>query len=137
MDQHPNIEIRLFNPFANRGFRSLEFLFGLDRLNHRMHNKAFIVDNAIALVGGRNIGNNYFGVDTGTNFRDLDLAAVGPVVMDASQSFDRYWNSEYAVPIGAIIKERLSEKEFTEAKARIYRWVDQVERLWPLQGCRA
>jgi putative cardiolipin synthase len=125
--QHPNVEIRLFNPFANRGFRSLEFLFSLERLNHRMHNKAFIVDNAIAIVGGRNIGDNYFGVDSAANFRDLDLAVVGPVVQDVSRSFDKYWNSEFAVPISAIIEERLSDEEFQAKKAKLYRWVDEVK----------
>ena len=127
MDQHPNIEIRLFNPFANRGFRGFEFLFGLERLNHRMHNKAFIVDNAIAIVGGRNIGDNYFGVDTAANFRDLDLALVGPVVQEVSWSFDRYWNSEFSVPISAVIEERLSEMEFQEKKEQVYRWVAAVK----------
>ena len=127
IDHHPNIEIRLFNPFANRGFRGLEFLFSLERLNHRMHNKAFIVDNAIAIVGGRNIGDNYFGVDTAANFRDLDLAVVGPVVQDVSRSFDQYWNSEFAVPISVIIEERLSEEEFQERKVKLYRWVEQVK----------
>ena len=97
VDQHPNIEIRLFNPFANRGFHGLEFLFSLERLNHRMHNKAFIVDNAIAIVGGRNIGDNYFGVDSAANFRDLDLAVVGPVVQDVSRSFDKYWKDRKSV----------------------------------------
>ena len=99
MDRHPNVEIRLFNPFMNRGFRVLELLFSLERLKYRMHNKAFIVDNAIAIVGGRNIGDNYFGIDTAENFRDLDLAVVGPVVQDVSSSFDKYWNSEVAVPV--------------------------------------
>ena len=127
MDQHPNIEIRLFNPFSNRGFRGLEFLFSLERLNHRMHNTAFIVDNAIAIVGGRNIGDNYFGVDTAENFRDLDLALAGPVVQDVSRSFDKYWNSEFAVPSEAIIEERLSEDEFLQKKAELYRWVDEVK----------
>jgi putative cardiolipin synthase len=69
LDYHPNIELRLFNPFASRGFRTLEFLFSLERLNHRMHNKAFIVDNAIAIVGGRNIGDDYFGVHAAANYR--------------------------------------------------------------------
>jgi putative cardiolipin synthase len=127
MDFHPNIEIRVFNPFANRSFRSLEFMFGLERLNHRMHNKAFIVDNAIAVVGGRNIGDNYFGVDAAANFRDLDLTVVGPVVQDVSRSFDQYWNSEFAVPISTIIKERLTEQEFQEKKAAVYRWVEEVK----------
>ncbi|MEN8729475.1 MAG: phospholipase D family protein [Desulfuromonadales bacterium] len=127
MAYHPNIEIRLFNPFANRGFRFLEFLFSLERLNHRMHNKAFIVDNAIAIVGGRNIGNNYFGIDAANNFRDLDLAMVGPVVQDVSKSFDQFWNSEFSVPISAVIEEKLSEQEFQEQKSNVYRWVEEIE----------
>jgi putative cardiolipin synthase len=125
--QHPNIEIRLFNPFGRRGFRTLEFLFSLERLNHRMHNKAFIVDNAIAIVGGRNIGDNYFGVDAGANFRDLDLAVVGPVVQDISSSFDKYWNSALAVPIEAIIDEELSEQDFEQKRAELRQWVKRVE----------
>ena len=127
MDFHPNIEIRVFNPFANKRFRSLEFMFGLERLNHRMHNKAFIVDNAIAIVGGRNIGNNYFGVDAAANFRDLDLAAVGPLVQEVSRSFDQYWNSEFAVPISAIVDERLTAQEYQERKEKLYRWVEAVK----------
>jgi len=127
MTYHPNIEIRVFNPYANRRFRTLEFVFGLERLNHRMHNKAFIVDNAIAIVGGRNIGDNYFGVDTAANFRDLDLAVAGPVVQGVSGSFDRYWNSEFAVPVSAAVSERLSEREFQKKKALFYRWVEGVQ----------
>ena len=127
MDFHPNIEIRVFNPFANRRFRSFEFLFSLERLNHRMHNKAFIVDNAIAIVGGRNIGDNYFGVSVAANFRDLDLTVVGPVVQDVSNSFDTYWNSEFAVPISAVTGERMSPEAFHERKEYVYRWVEGVE----------
>ncbi len=127
MDKHPNIEIRVFNPFAKRSFRGLEFIFSLERLNHRMHNKAFIVDNAIAIVGGRNIGDNYFGIDTAANFRDLDLAVVGPVVQEVSGSFDQYWNSEFAVPVSAIIDEDSSQVSFRERKERLYRWVGEVE----------
>lgn len=127
MAYHPNIEIRLFNPFANRGFRVLEFLFNLKRLNHRMHNKTFIVDNAVAIVGGRNIGDNYFGVDTDSNFRDLDLVMVGPVVQDVSKSFDQFWNSEFSVPISAVIEETLSEHESQERKAAVYRWVEEIK----------
>ncbi len=127
MDHHPNIEIRLFNPFANRVAHSLEFVLSIERLNHRMHNKAFIVDNAMAIVGGRNIGDDYFAVDTVANYRDLDLAVVGPVVQDISRSFDLYWNSEFAVPIGAIIEESLTEEEFQERKLRLYRRVEGVK----------
>jgi putative cardiolipin synthase len=127
MDEHPNIEIRLFNPFANRSFRELEMAFSLKRLNHRMHNKAFIVDNAIAIVGGRNIGDNYFGVDTAANYRDLDLAMAGPIVQDISDSFDMYWNSDLAIPISSIIEERMTEDEFASAKSDLYRSVQEQE----------
>jgi putative cardiolipin synthase len=127
MDRHPNIEIRLFNPFRNRSFRGFELLFSLDRLNHRMHNKAFIVDNTIAIVGGRNIGDNYFGIDAAENFRDLDLAVVGPVVQDVSRSFDQYWNSQYAVPVSAVIKEEFTEQELLDRKMKTYRWVADLE----------
>lgn len=127
MDRHPNIEIRLFNPFTKRSFRGLELFFSLQRLNHRMHNKAFIVDNAIAIVGGRNIGDNYFGIGTAENFRDLDLAVVGPVVQDVSASFDEYWNSDVSVPISVVIDEHLAEEELQERKANLYRWVAELQ----------
>jgi len=127
MDDHPNIEIRLYNPFAKRGSRISEFLFNVDRLNYRMHNKAFIADNAFAIVGGRNIGNNYFGVDTVANFRDLDLALVGPVVEKVSQSFDAFWNSEWSVPVSYLVEEQLTQQEFLTRKARLYDWVKNVQ----------
>lgn len=123
MDRHPNIEIRLFNPYVNRGFRGLELLFSLNRLSHRMHNKAFIVDNAIAVVGGRNIGDNYFGISTAENFRDLDLAVVGPVVQDVSASFDKYWNSDISVPVSAVVDEQSSEETLQERKEQLHLWV--------------
>lgn len=105
LDAHPNIELRLFNPFANRGFNALDFLTDLDRVNHRMHNKSLIVDNSFAVVGGRNIANHYFSVNPETNFRDLDIAAIGPVVRDISAMFDHFWAGESAVPVSALVEE--------------------------------
>lgn len=102
VDSHPNIEVRVFNPFLHRAFRGIDFLTDFSRVNHRMHNKAFIADNAVAVLGGRNIGNHYFGVDPDANFRDLDVLAIGPAVRDVSRSFDIFWNSDLAVPIGAV-----------------------------------
>jgi len=127
VDQHPNIEIRLFNPYANRTFRNFEFLTSFSQLNHRMHNKAFIADNAMAVVGGRNIGDNYFGVDSAANFRDLDMAMAGPVVQEVSRSFDEYWNSDLVVPVSAIIEEKLSAEELKERKEALYRWVGDMQ----------
>jgi putative cardiolipin synthase len=127
MDQHRNIEVRLFNPFKRRAFRSMELLFGLKRLNHRMHNKAFIVDNAIAIVGGRNIGDSYFGIGTADNFRDLDLTVVGPVVQDISASFDKYWNSEHSVPVSAVIGDKFTEEELAKRQMKLYHWVSELD----------
>ena len=99
---HPNIDVRLFNPFASRaGVLRLigEGLTDFGRVNRRMHNKSWIADNRIALVGGRNIGDEYYGASDGVNFVDLDFVMVGPVVRDASASFDNYWNSALVYPI--------------------------------------
>ena len=101
-DAHPNIEVRVFNPFAYRGSRAVGYLTDFQRLNHRMHNKLIAADNVVALIGGRNIADHYFGVHEEENFRDLDIAAVGPVVRDISASFDVYWNSLWAYPVEAI-----------------------------------
>ena len=92
MDAHPNIEIRIFNPFANRKVHLFDFITDLDRVNHRMHNKVMVMDNNFVVVGGRNIGDHYFSVDPEGNFRDLDIAAIGPVVRDISFVFDHFWN---------------------------------------------
>jgi putative cardiolipin synthase len=93
----PNLEIRLFNPFANRSLAVFEALGDFGRLNRRMHNKALIVDNQAAIIGGRNVGDEYFGASE-TGFADLDVVAVGPLVREVSAEFDRYWNSASAYP---------------------------------------
>ncbi len=103
LDAHPNVEIRLFNPLTNRRWSILDFIFDFSRVNRRMHNKLMVADNAAAIVGGRNIGDIYYGVNTIANYRDLDVLAVGPVVRDLSDVFDRYWNSSSTVPIAAIV----------------------------------
>lgn len=108
---HPKIHVRLFNPVASRrGKWSLAgaFLRGGRRLNRRMHNKAWIVDNRIALAGGRNLGNEYFGASDGSNFADLELVMAGPVVRQVSQSFDAFWNDEASYPIGLLSPEAVT-----------------------------
>ncbi|MBN8736168.1 MAG: phospholipase D family protein [Xanthomonadales bacterium] len=104
LDAHPNIEIRVYNPFRNRSglWRLLETVVRALRINHRMHNKSWIADGRIAIVGGRNIGEEYFNAASGTNFRDLDVLLMGPVVADAEGIFDRYWNSDTVVPLKAL-----------------------------------
>ncbi len=96
LDAHPNFEVRLYNPFAYRGSRALGYLTDFTRLNRRMHNKSFTVDNQVTVVGGRNIANEYFGAGSGIGFADLDVLAVGPVVQEVSKEFDLYWNSASA-----------------------------------------
>ena len=104
---YPNIEVRVFNPFVHRGAlglsQLLEFLGDSTRLNRRMHNKLWVADNAAAIVGGRNLGDEYFDAHGEVNFADLDILTAGPVVRDISRSFDEYWNSEWAVPIEAFV----------------------------------
>ncbi|KKW68869.1 cardiolipin synthase [Lampropedia cohaerens] len=104
MSQHPRIEVRLYNPFRNRDGvgRLLEMIQRAWSINHRMHNKAWIVDNRMAIVGGRNIGVEYFDAAADTNFRDLDLLLFGPVTDQASAIFDRFWNSQAAIPVDAL-----------------------------------
>jgi putative cardiolipin synthase len=103
---HPNIEIRIWNPFVVRQelslFRWAEFVVGGRRLNYRMHNKLFVGDNAIAVTGGRNIGDAYFQASTERELGDFDLAVVGPMVQSLSRSFDRYWNDKLAIPVETL-----------------------------------
>ena len=103
LDAHPNIEVRLFNPFANRGFRVGDFAFDFSRVNRRMHNKSFTADNQVTIVGGRNIGDEYFGANMEVGFQDLDVLAVGPVVREVSTEFDLFWNSASAYPAASLL----------------------------------
>ena len=103
---HPRIQVRLFNPFLSRGTSSWarlgEFVFDSERLNRRMHNKLWVADNAAAIVGSRNLGDEYFGADEASNFSDVDLLAAGPIVTELSSAFDTYWNSRVAIPMEAF-----------------------------------
>lgn len=103
LDSHPNIEVRLFNPFMQRRWRALGYLTDFSRLNRRMHNKSFTADNQATVIGGRNVGDEYFGAGEGMLFIDLDVLAIGPVVGRVSKDFDRYWASRSAYPVGLIL----------------------------------
>jgi putative cardiolipin synthase len=102
LDAHPGIQVRLFNPLARRGARNLAMLGSFERTNRRMHNKSFTADNQATLVGGRNVGDEYYGASHDVAFGDLDVIAVGTVVPQVSASFDRYWNSASTFPIEAF-----------------------------------
>ena len=103
---HPNIEYRVYNPFKRRssGFFSRQVLnLGeFRRLDHRMHNKALVIDNRIAIVGGRNIADEYFGLHAVANFRDMELLVGGPIVLEISGAFDNYWNDPWCFYIDEI-----------------------------------
>jgi putative cardiolipin synthase len=103
LDSHPNIEIKLFNPSMHRrGLgRLIELVLRFARVNRRMHNKQLIADNAAVVLGGRNIGDEYFS-RAELDFQDLDVLAVGPVAAQSSASFEAYWNSEFATPVSRI-----------------------------------
>ena len=103
LDSHPNFEIRIFNPFYRGwGARAWSGIFNFGRINRRMHNKSFTVDNQMTIVGGRNIADEYFGAREDAKFSDLDVAGIGPVAQDVSAMFDAYWNHETALPIPAF-----------------------------------
>lgn len=103
LDSHSNIEVRLFNPFPSRSAKWLGFLTDFSRANRRMHNKSFTADNMASIVGGRNVGDEYFGATDGVLFADLDVLSVGPVVEQVSDDFDRYWSSDSAYPVNRLI----------------------------------
>jgi cardiolipin synthase C len=127
---HPNIDVRLFNPFASRaGMLGLigEGLTDFGRINRRMHNKSWIADNRIALVGGRNIGDEYYGANDGVNFVDLDFAMIGPVVRDASASFDKYWNSPLVYPIESLDAASVNKAELERLRALLTSHVREAE----------
>src|SRR5579864_3883192 len=122
LDAHPNVQVRVFNPFAYRGHnrlrRGLEFIFHASRLDYRMHNKLLVVDNAVALVGGRNIGNQYFQMDPSSQFADDDVFAAGPIAVRLSATFDEFWNSPFAIPAAALDRHQNSAGTLTERRRR-------------------
>ena len=132
LDAHPNVEIRLFNPLANRRWSILDFIFDFGRVNRRMHNKLMVADNAAAIVGGRNIGDIYYGVNTIANYRDLDVLAVGPVVRDLSGVFDRFWNSPSTVPIATIVDRAHSTADLDAILIRLHEEIAAADYPYPI-----
>lgn len=131
LSAHPHIEIRVFNPFLARGglnpLRVLEF-FQKSSLNKRMHNKLLVADNAALIVGGRNLGNEYFESEAETAFTDVDVLVLGPVVHQASLSFDEYWNHRLATPVRAFRREQPSAEHLESMRMRLLRLLTQLRR---------
>jgi len=125
LNSHPNIEVRIFNPFSRKTFRFAQFLTRFGSVTRRMHNKSFTVDNQVAILGGRNIGDTYFDANPDIAFADLDVLLIGSVVKDVSASFDRYWNSDAVYPIDVLAGRVPTQKEIEEKKQKFY---EEVER---------
>jgi cardiolipin synthase C len=124
IDSHPNIEVRMFNPVALRSPRLLGMVADFGRINKRMHNKSFTADGQVAIVGGRNIGDEYFEAHTVMNFADFDVAVIGPVVKEVSDQFDLYWNNQSAVPIAALARQNTTPEEFAAQRAALIAYHD-------------
>lgn len=124
LEAHKAIEIRFYNPFSYRGdvqaLRALEFAFKSSRLDYRMHNKLLVVDNAIALIGGRNVGDKYFQVDPEFQFADDDVLAVGPVVPKLSATFDEFWNCALSIPAENLSRKRTSRAALNEHRQELH-----------------
>lgn len=123
LDQHPNIEIRYFNPFKYRRVRALDFVLDFNRLTRRMHNKTFIADHEVALIGGRNMSNQYFNASDNFQFSDMDVILVGNAVNDITNSFDEYWNHEYAYPVAQLSQHTAKRLSYESLKK-------QLEQHW-------
>jgi len=123
LDSHPNIEVRLFNPHKGRSLgntrRMMEFLGDFWKLNRRMHNKVFIADGKLAITGGRNISDHYFGYDEEYNFRDLDLLVEGDAVRALTQDFANYWESPHAVNVRSFWLDRPARKNLETLRFQI------------------
>jgi putative cardiolipin synthase len=128
LHQHDNIEYRVYNPYRHRvdGFatRAALNLGEFHRLDHRMHNKAMVVDNRIAIVGGRNLADEYFGLHEQTNFRDLELITGGTIVEDVAQVFDAYWNNHWSVPIDQVSHVSASHAELEAVQEQAKKHAD-------------
>ena len=133
LDVHPRIEIRLFNPFASRAIRAVDYLTDLSRINHRMHNKVFLMDNTVSVLGGRNISDHYFGMNADSNFRDLDIISVGPSVQQVSEAFDEYWNSRHAVPIKVLVDKNSNYSDLAQIREIVSQRVAELASKLPYE----
>ena len=126
LDAHPNLEVRLFNPVALRSARTLGMLVDFKRINRRMHNKSFTADNQATIVGGRNVGDEYFEAQSDLDFGDLDVMAVGPVVREVSDAFDLYWNSSAVYPVTALASKRPTAESLAQGRRALAAHADSM-----------
>src|SRR5512134_3586754 len=119
LDSHPNVEVRIFNPFSRKAGRTSQFLTRYGSVTRRMHNKSFTVDSQATILGGRNIGNEYFEADPELEFADLDVIGVGPVARDVSTAFDRYWNNDLAYPASVLLGDPPTPEEIARKRQQL------------------
>ncbi|WP_116611241.1 phospholipase D family protein [Paraburkholderia unamae] len=127
LSSHQNIQIRVFNPYGSTSesmlLRTRNFFTNVDQFTRRMHNKATIVDNELAIVGGRNLGDEYFSASPTLQFTDLDMLAAGPVARDVSASFDAYWNSSISYPLSVLNHQKFDPHDLDTAR-------DDLRKHW-------
>jgi len=119
LDAHANIEVRLFNPVANRSARMLSTLLDFQRINRRMHNKSFTADRLVTIVGGRNVADHYFAAGDEPQFADFDVLAAGPAAGDVATMFDEYWYHPSSIPIPALIRKPILPNRQAELYASL------------------
>ncbi|HTY86091.1 MAG TPA: phospholipase D family protein [Candidatus Acidoferrum sp.] len=134
LDSHTNVEVRLFNPVANRTFRRLSTLFEFQRINRRMHNKSFTADGLVTILGGRNVGARYYAAGDEPHFADFDVMAAGPAAAEVSEMFERYWFSSLSIPIHALTKNRLSPEQVSQRYAGLAARVQAITNTPDFQG---
>ena len=123
LGSHPNVEVRIFNPFSRKTGRVSQYVTRKGSVTRRMHNKSFTVDSQATILGGRNIGNEYFEANPDLAFADLDVVAIGPVARDVSTAFDRYWNSELAYPVSVLVDEPPTPEEIGRKRQQLNEFV--------------
>lgn len=126
LSQHQNIDVKLFNPYRFRSFRPIDMVLDLKRINRRMHNKSFIADNQIALIGGRNMTNQYYNASDNYQFSDVDVMLVGQSVDDISHSFDEYWNNNYAYNVRYIVNANKHRLRYYDLKDQLQKHYDEI-----------
>jgi putative cardiolipin synthase len=124
LNDHANMEVRVFNPFPRRRSRLISFIANFNILNRRMHNKSFTVDNQVTIVGGRNLADEYYQPGGASEFLDEDLAAIGPVVDDVSDGFDAYWNTKETIPV-SVFKGHVGQQSLQETVASGRRFLEE------------
>jgi putative cardiolipin synthase len=127
MDAHPNMEVRLFNPFARSRSRLGQYVSRFGSVTRRMHNKSFTADNQLTIIGGRNVGDEYFEADAELAFADMDVLMAGPAVKEVSRSFDLYWNSALSYTADSLGEPVPSDATVVEARESLQQWVTNHE----------